>query len=236
MAPRTRTAPREAAAGRGSNGAEVMEAPPEMAPPLTEVEIEVQQADAEAEVRAAVEAAYQEALSAPTAEIAEPELWWDIAGYGPVQPIVAGGPLLPHQVIKVGEPAFVFAIILLNPFLALSGGTNAGDVLANFALPFEVRYQAGNLTTWTLGQPDMQAVHNANLVPHQFFYVDVLTFTGRQPGLYELNISSRILGAAPPYVNAPQFAAYATTVFNIDRDGLFGSRPPGPMRFQIYEA
>jgi hypothetical protein len=235
VSPRTRTPTREAETSRG-NGAQVMEAPPEVARPPTEEEIEVQQADLEAEVEAAVEAAYQEALSAPSVEIAEPELWWDIAGYGPLQFTAPGAPLLPHQVIKVGEPAFVFALVLLNPFLPLSGGTNAADVLANFALPFEIRYQAGNLTTWSLGQPDMQSVHNGNLVPHQFFYVDVLRFIGRQPGLYELNISARILGAAPPHVNAPQFAAYATTVFSLDRDGLFGRRPPGPMRFQIYEA
>ena len=116
----------------------------------------------------------------------------------------------------------------------LPGGTNAGDVLSNFALPYEIRYQAGNLTNWTLGQPDMQAVHNGNLVPGQYFYVDVLAFTGSQPGLYEMNISARLLGAAPPDISAPQFGAFATTVFSLDAPGLFGPAPPSPMRFQVY--
>ena len=86
----------------------------------------------------------------------------------------------------------------------------------------------------SLGQPDMQAVHTGNLVPGQFFYVDILGFTGSQPGLFEMNISARLLGAAPPNVSAPQFGAHATTVFSLDAPGLFGQAPPGPMRFQIY--
>jgi len=125
-----------------------------------------------------------------------------------------------NAVIKVGEKAYVLALMLLNPFQALPGGTNAGDVLSNFALPYEIQYQAGNLTNWTLGQPDMQAVHAGNLVPGQYFYVDVLAFTGSQPGLYEMNISARLLGAAPPDVSAPQFGAFATTVFSLDAPGL----------------
>jgi hypothetical protein len=220
---RTRTPAREGKAR--ANGAEVMEALPEIAVELTEE-------DVEAQVYAAVETAYEQ--GPPAAEAAEVMGWWDIAAYGPIQPIAAGGPLLPHAVIKAGEPAFAVAIVLLNRFQDLPGGTNAGDVLSNFALPYEVRYQAGNLTTWTLGQPDMQAVHNGNLIPGQYFYVDVLAFTGNQPGLYEMNISARLLGAAPPNVSAPQFGAYATTVFSLDPPGLFGSAPPGPMRFQVY--
>jgi hypothetical protein len=220
---RTRVPSREARGRR--NGAEATEAPPEIA-------VDVTLEDVEAQVTAEVEAAYDAALAGP--EIAEVQGWWDIAAFGPIQPIAPGGPLIPHAIIKAGEPAFAVALILLNPFLPLPGGTNAGDVLSNFALPYEVQYQAGNLTTWSLGQPDMQAVQSGNLVPGQYFYVDVLGFTGSQPGLYELNISARLLGAAPPLVSAPQFGAYATTVFSLDPPGLFGSAPPGPMRFQIY--
>lgn len=208
-----------------ANGAEVMEA-------AREIPVEVALEDVEAQIDAEVASSYDEALAAP--ERAEVEGWWDIAGYGPFQFLAPGGPLAPHAVIKVGEPAYVAAIILLNPFLQLPGGTNAGDVLSNFALPYQVQYQAGNLTTWSLGQPDMQAVHAGNLVPGQYFYVDVLGFTGSQPGLFEMNISARLLGAAPPNVSAPQFGAHATTVFSLDAPGLFGQAPPGPMRFQIY--
>lgn len=219
---RTRGAQARAVEGDVSNGSAT----------LTLVESPIAEADIKAYVEAKVAAAYQQAIEP---EVAEPQFWWDVAAFGPVQPIAAGGPLLPHSIIKVGEPAFVAAIMLLNPFQALSGGTNAADVLSNFALPYEVRYQTGNLTSWSLGQPDMQAVHaGSNLIPGKYFYVDVISFVGATPGLYEMNITSRLLGAAPPYINAPQFASYATTVFGLDAPGLFGATPPGPMRFQVY--
>jgi hypothetical protein len=201
---------------------------------LPEITVELREEDVQSQVEAAVSAAYEQAEAQIGPELAEVMGWWDIAGYGPIQAISPGGPLVPHAVIKVGEPAFVLALILLNRFQPLPGGTNAGDVLANFALPYEVRYQAGNLTNWTLGQPDMQAVHTGNLAPGQYFYIDVLTFVGSQPGLYEMNISARLLGAAPPDVSAPQFGAFATTVFSLDPPGLFGPTPPSPMRFQVY--
>lgn len=188
------------------------------------------------------EAALHEAMMRRmTAEIAEPEGWWNLFAIGPLQPIGIPGPLLPHQVIKVGEPAFVATVLFLNPFLLLAPGTTAGDVLSNFALPYEVQYQTGNLTTWTLGQANMNVVHNGaafHLIPGQYLYVDVLPFVAQTPGMYQMNITSRLLGAAPPFVNAPQFAGYARAVVDIDPD-LFISGSPGlqfdePIRFQVY--
>jgi len=172
-------------------------------------------------------------------EIAEPEGWWNLYALGPIQPIAVGGPLLPHQVIKVGEPAFIATVMFLNPFLVVQPGLTAGDILSNFALPYEVRYQAGNLTTWSLGQADMNVVHGGvNLIPGVYTYVDVCAITGTTPGLYEMNVSARLLGATPPFVNAPQFAGYARAVVDFDPD-LFISPAPGfqfdqPIRFQIY--
>jgi hypothetical protein len=230
---RTRTAVRHAKVA--GNGSEAVEA--------AEIVGRVTQDDLVAQARAQIDAAYEQAMANPEVlapQWAEPELaeaqgWWDIAAFGPVQPIAPGGPLEPHSVIKVGEPAFVFAFILLNPFLALPGGTNAAQVLSNFALPYEVQYQTGNLTAWTLGQADMQGLDNNNLVPGQDFYVEVIGFTATTPGLYEMNITARLLGAAPPFVNAPLFGARATTVFSLDPPGLFGGIPPNsPLRFSIY--
>jgi hypothetical protein len=229
---RSRAAMREAK-GRG-NGAEAVEA--------EETSGVVTEEDLRAQASAEIEAAYEEAMTAPeqvapnwvSPEVAEVQGWWDIAAFGPVQPIAPGGPLVPHSVIKVGEPAFVFAFILLNPFLALPGGTNPAQVLSNFALPYQVQYQTGNLTSWTLGQADMQGLDNNNLIPGQNFYQEVIGFTATTPGLYEMNITARLLGAAPPFVNAPLFGARATTVFSLDPPGLFGAPPPGPLRFSIY--
>jgi hypothetical protein len=229
---RTRTSMRHAkVAGNGSDAVEA-----------AEIVGSVTEEDLVAQARAQIDAAYEQAMTNPellapewvSAELAEAQGWWDIAAFGPVQPIAPGGPLVPHSVIKVGEPAFVFAFILLNPFLALPGGTNAAQVLSNFALPYQVQYQTGNLTAWTLGQADMQGLDNNNLVPGQDFYTEVIGFTATQPGLYEMNITARLLGAAPPFVNAPLFGARATTVFSLDPPGLFGSAPPSPLRFSIY--
>ncbi len=202
--------------------------------------------DVKAQIEATVKSALDEAVmrraARTMAEIAEPEGWWNLFAIGPVQPIGIPSPLLPHQVIKVGETAYVATILFLNDFLILAPGTTAADVLSNFALPYEVRYQTGNLTTWTLGQADMNVVHSGagfNLIPQVNFYIDVLAFTASVPGLYEMNISARILGATSPFANAPQFAGYARAVVDIDPD-LFISPAPGlqfdlPIRFQVYE-
>jgi hypothetical protein len=197
-------------------------------------------AQLEAVVKSALDEAKMRRAARTIAEVADPEGWWNLYAIGPIQLIGIPAPLLPHQVIKVGETAFVATILFLNDFLILPPGTTAADILSNFALPYEVRYQTGNLTTWTLGQADMNVVHAGfNLVPQQDVYIDVLAFQASVPGLYEMNISARILGATAPFANAPQFAGYARAVFDIDPD-LFISPAPGlqfdlPIRFQVYE-
>lgn len=199
--------------------------------------------DIKAQIEARVKSAYDEAVARASTEAADPEGWWNLCGIGPIQPIAVGGPVLPHQVIKVGETAFVATVMVLNPFLLLAPGVTPFSVLSNFALPYEIQYQAGNLTNWTLGQPNMNVVHNGGLIPGLAVYVDVLQFVATTPGLYEMNISARLLGAAPPYQNAPQFAGYAREVFDLDADTLFypwlSTPAPGwqfdqPIRFQIY--
>ncbi|MFQ5856606.1 MAG: hypothetical protein ACE5LU_13295 [Anaerolineae bacterium] len=228
------TAAQEVRTVQRGNGAEAVREAAAIAERVIVREMTVE--DVKAMLEAQVQAALEEAMATPGEEIAEPLGWWNLFAIGPIQPIAVGGPLLPHQIIKAGEPAFVATILFLNPFLILPGPTTAADVLSNFALPYEVRYQTGNLTTWALGAPN--AVQNGNLVPGQFVYVDVLAFMGQQTGLFEMNISARLLGTAPPFVNAPQFAGYARAVIDIDPD-LFISPPPFlqfdfPIRFQVY--
>jgi hypothetical protein len=199
-------------------------------------------AQIEAAVKSALDEAKMRRAARTMAEVAEPEGWWNLYAIGPIQLTDIPSPLLPHQVIKVGETAFVVTILFLNDFLILTPGTTAADVLSNFALPYEVRYQTGNLTSWTLGQANMNVVHSGpgfNLIPGENVYIDVLAFTASVPGLYEMNISARILGATSPFANAPQFAGYARAVIDIDPD-LFISPAPGlqfdlPIRFQVYE-
>lgn len=198
-------------------------------------------ADIKATVEARVRAALEEAMLRERPEIAEPENWWNVYALGPVQPLAFGSPLPPHQIIKAGETAFVATVMVLNPFQIVAPGLSAADLLSSFSLPYEVRYQTGNVTSWTLGQADMNVVHagpTEHLVPGTAFYVDVLQFTGSTPGLYEMNVSCRLLGATPPFVNAPQFAGFARAVTDLDAD-LFLAPTPGmqfdvPIRFQVY--
>jgi hypothetical protein len=214
-------------------------APGQELEPMTDMDVKVQ---IEQVVKSAIDEAKMRRAARPVVEVAEPEGWWNLYAIGPIQIIDTPGPLLPHQVIKVGETAYVATVLFLNDFLILSPGTTAADVLSNFALPYEVRYQTGNLTTWTLGEPSLNVVHSGagfNLEPQVNFYVDVLEFQATVAGLYEMNISARILGATPLFANAPQFAGYARAVIDIDPD-LFISPAPGlqfdlPIRFQVYE-
>ena len=82
-----------------------------------------------------VKAAYDKMMSTPRTEVAEIQGWWNLLAVGPIQPIRVDGPFAPHQVIKVGEPAFVATLIVLNPFLIRPGGISAADALSDFALP-----------------------------------------------------------------------------------------------------
>lgn len=206
-------------------------------------ELEVSQgiADVKAQVEARVEAALDEAMMMPREQATEPEGWWNLYALGPIQFTGVPAPLTPHQILKVGETGYVATILFLNPFNVIAPGVTPASILSGFALPYEVRYQTGNLTTWSLGPGSLNVIHSGpgfNLIPGVNVYFDVIGFTATTPGLYEMNISARLLGATPPYTNAPQFAGFARAVLDIDPD-LFISGAPGlqfdhPIRFQIY--
>ncbi len=199
----------------------------------------------EAEVRAKLEMAL---ATPPTIETAEPLNWWDGYAFGPfqigAQPAEVGGftpgPLLPHQVIKKGEQAYVATVLILNPV----GPTvpTSVDILSNFALPYQVEYTTGDVQRWQPGPAHLQQVNNGKLTPGVAFYVDVFSFTAQETGLYEMNISFRIFGCEGE--TSPPFSGFATWVYDPDQDyladllGLDGG--PGfyhkaPIRFQVYE-
>jgi hypothetical protein len=192
-------------------------------------------------IEARVKAALDEAMLSTREEIAEPDNWWNLYALGPIQVMSVPAPLFPNQVIKMGETAYVATVLFLNPFLTISPGITPASILSGFALPYEVRYQTGNLSTWSIGPANLNVVHSGvgyNLVPSVYTYVDLIGFSANTPGLYEMNISARLLGATPPYVNAPQFAGFARAIVDFDPD-LFISPAPGmefnqPIRFQVY--
>jgi len=216
-------------------------AAPEAAYTGEQLQISITADDVKAQIEARVKSALDEAMMSLREEAAEPEGWWNLYALGPIQILGVPAPLTPHQVIKVGETAFVATVLFLNPFLVLSPGVTPASVLSGFALPYEVRYQTGNLTTWTIGPANLNVIHSGagfNLIPGVVTYVDILSFTATTPGLYEMNISARLLGTTPPFINSPQFAGFARAVIDIDPD-LFISPAPGlqfdlPIRFQVY--
>lgn len=206
-------------------------------------------AQVKTQVQKLVQSKLEELLaSPPTAEIAEPLNWWDIFAFGPVQPGAQAvppaqftpGPLLPHQVIRKGEEAFVATVLILNP--VGPSVPSALSILSNFALPYEIAYNTGELKKWQPGPAALQHISNGALVPGQAIYVDVFSFVAQDPGLYEMNICARIFGCEGN--TAPPFSGFATWVYDPDEDyladllGLPGG--PGfyhknPIRFQVYE-
>jgi hypothetical protein len=190
--------------------------------------------DIKAEIEAMLQAAYEEALTRPKPQQADPgpPFEWDVFGFGPIQvgtgafPFT-GPPYLPHQVVRVGETAFIVTILLFGPVVT--------GVLTPFLLPVEVRYNTGNLTTWSLGPANLQQVNNLNLINGLPFLVDVFGFTATTPGTYEMNIRARIQDAGGG--NTPPFAGFARRIQKID-PGLFFPEPgvtfDTGLKFEVY--
>ncbi|HSQ18117.1 MAG TPA: hypothetical protein VLM83_10495 [Anaerolineales bacterium] len=174
-----------------------------------------------------VKAAYDKLMATPRTEVAEIQGWWNLLAVGPIQPIRVDGPFAPHQVIKIGEPAFVATLIVLNPFLMLPGGISAAHALSDFALPYEINYQAANISLWA--PSPLGGVNTGNLVPGQFWYVDVHQFIPQQAGIHEMNILARILGAVSPGT-APHFAGFARRILDLDPEVLW---PPSTRTWQF---
>lgn len=195
--------------------------------------------DIRSRLDAQLQSAYEEFLATPQTQVAEPRDWWDLYAYGPVQPGASpgttfAGPLLPHQVIRVGERAYVATVLLLNPRFP-GTAPSAAEILSNFALPYEVQYHTGELTRWQPAGASLQHTSTGNLVPGRPWALDVFPFTAQEEGLFEMNIRARIFGCDRNI--APPFAGYATRIIDIDRD-MFNVGPrvktEEKIRFQIY--
>lgn len=140
--------------------------------------------------------AYEEALKAPSTQVAEPSgaFGWDVFGFGPIQlgatsSQFPGEPFLPHQIIRVGESALVAT--------ALVGGPLSTATVAHL-----YTYTTGQLNTWSNGPASLQHVSNSNLSGNPFD-IDIFSFAPTIPGLYEMNINVRIKdslgGNTPPF-------------------------------------
>ncbi len=205
-------------------------------------------ADVKAQLERQLQAAYEQALTTPKAEIAEPLFWWELFSIGPIQAgaqlvppaTFLDSPLLPGKVIRNGESAFIATVLILNPFpLPHAPNIIPRDFLSVFSLPFEVDYHTCNLTTCEPAGANLNVKNTGHLVPGQTFYVDVLEFTADEAGcLFETNICARILGCDEKTPNASPFAGFARTTINIDPELFFPTQLlefDNPIRFMVYE-
>lgn len=209
-----------------------------------EVTLEMAKAMFEEKIKRAVEDAKRRGVP----EEAEPAGWWNLWAWGPWQPVSPGGPLRPHKVIKLGEPAYIFTILWLNPWLVLDGGPTVCDLISNLACQFEVKYCTGNKCTWSLGPDSVNVKHSVKMVPDRCWDYDVLRFVPRvsqqDPGwegenCFETHICARITGCEETK-GAPPLAGFATQVFDFDAD-LFVPIPTRPrwevdtpIQFMVY--
>lgn len=200
--------------------------------------------DVKALVDREVKRAVDETMARGVPEEAEPLGWWNLWAIGPIQPIIPGGPLRPHKIIKIGEPFYVATILWLNPWLILPNGPSVCDLISNLGCDFEIKYCTGNVCTWTLGPRQLNVTNKVDMVPDQCYYVDVKGWMA-QPGwegCYEMNICARITGC--PEKATPPLAGFVTAVRDIDADLFYPPPgPPGvpprweydiPIRFMIY--
>ena len=189
--------------------------------------------DVQAMEEAAADAALDNAMSAPRPESVEIERWWDLYARGPYQHVAPGGPLRAHQVIKLGETAYVTTVILLNARHIVRPGPISPCQLLTGYDSIEIRYQSGNLTTWAQG--GLNVVHSEPLVVDQCRYVHTQEFTPQQEGMFSLHISARIV--APGSL----FAGFARWVGDYDPGSIFGTPTPGyqfdmPIRYMVYSS
>jgi len=198
--------------------------------------------DMKAVIEAQLQSALETALTSARPEVAEPLYWWNVFGFGPIQPgagitsvVGFNPPLLPNQVIRAGEDAYVASIIVLNPFV-VPGGTppTPSEILQTFALPYEVNFQMANLTSWSAAG---SLTSSGSFVPGgPSFYVNLITLPAQPPGLYEMNITARVFGAGGN--PAPPFSGFAKSVLDLDADLFIASgaewRIDHPIRYQVY--
>lgn len=185
-----------------------------------------------------VQAAADKAAVMPKPEQAEPYGWWDLWAYGPFQVSGIGGPLLPHKVIKVGEPFYVATVLWLNPSVILPGGVTASQLISNLACDFRVQYCTADMCRVTRSAQFSRDAVKVQMKANQNFYVDVQRFdavAGTESCVYEMNICARITGCNPDA--APPLAGFATAVYEFDADLILGTTPglrESPLRFQVY--
>ena len=202
--------------------------------------------DVKAKVEAHLQSALDEARTMQREQIAEPLYWWDLYGYGPIQPgaglvpSTAGfldSPLAPGKIIRVGETAYLVTVLVINPFpLPQDPMIVPVDFLTVWKLPFEIEYHTVNATTC---KPVGTVKHWGYLEPGQAYYVDVLEIQPTEEGcIFETNICARILDCHKSTPSPSPFAGFARSIINLEPELFLPEEVvefDNPIRYMVYE-
>jgi hypothetical protein len=193
----------------------------------------ISQSDGAAKVKALVEAQFKSMLEQPKAQVATPDMWWQVWALGVILLPQPGNPVTPQKMVKVGDDFFVTTLVWFNP----NGTPSPCNLITNLASSIDIRYATANVQSWALGPAKMNVVHSIPIVPNQCFYVDALFVPAAvgDEGLYEMSITAHIPGPGP--AAKPPLAGFATAVFDFDWDEFFAAprwEEDIPLRFMIY--
>lgn len=190
-------------------------------------------------VRAQFQGAYQIHRARASAEAAAPMDWWDMYLFGPIQPSAQGMPpasigdtLLPHRIVRVGEPVYFTTVLFLNP--NFPGSPSPANLLSHMGCPYEINYYSGSLKNWA--PAGLQQTVTGQFSPNQTLYIDVVEFIPQKPDLIEINVTGTVMNCnnAP----LPSFGGFASAVYQFD-SGIFdagnGFRYDKGSRFLVTE-
>ena len=126
-------------------------------------------------------------------------------------------PFPPHDVVRIGEPAFAAAVQVYAPFPDPAGSAPA------FEAPYEIYFRTGSLHSWNLADAALQGTTSGNLTAGVFVYVDFFTFTPTQADLCEMNAWIQLDTALG---NPSGVGGFARSVIPIAPPVLFPVDPP----------
>ncbi len=168
---------------------------------------------------------------------------YDIVALSPIQ-LAGGPPFGPHKLVAAGRPMMLQAVQWINPRVDIANGFIVPATTQLSGRHLRVRFNQLNLTTGIAG-PSFNVDIPALSAPAPTFILFSLFMNApavTQAELYEVNITSDIVGMAQPY------AAFATWHHDLDPDRpWFAPAPPNfpppvpaqwlhgiPMRYMVY--
>jgi hypothetical protein len=147
---------------------------------------------------------------------------FDVAATSPLQ---ATGlpPYQPGKVIAAGEPAFLVAIMFVNPMASIQNGFAVPPTVQLGGRRWRLSLDLANLTDLTHTTLVQTGTYGAQAPALDFA---VFTLPTPDPGpdaaVYEANVTLDIVDAGQPY------AAFATNFLDVDGDPGFVFVPPAP--------